>query len=69
MNAKEELHERLRRGIAQAAAGTTRDLGSFSHYLDDATCVDSDGEAWPEHDYPPVGEGNECRRCYSEVED
>lgn len=36
--------------------------------LDDTTCIDSDGEAWPEHDYPPVEEGDECRRCGAEAE-
>jgi hypothetical protein len=31
-------------------------------------CV-SDGVVHPEHDYPPEGEGNECRRCGAEAED
>ncbi|MFH8483037.1 hypothetical protein [Streptomyces sp. NPDC018055] len=26
-----------------------------------------DGEVYPEHDYPPVGQGNECRRCGAEA--
>ncbi|WP_065966642.1 hypothetical protein [Streptomyces sparsogenes] len=32
-------------------------------------CVDGDGRPYPEHDYPPVGEGNECRRCGAEADD
>lgn len=28
-----------------------------------------DGEVWPEHDFPPPGEGNECRRCGAEADD
>jgi hypothetical protein len=32
-------------------------------------CVDADGNSWPEHDYPPVGHGNECRRCGAEADD
>ncbi|WP_282790951.1 hypothetical protein [Streptomyces sp. CC224B] len=32
-------------------------------------CFRSDGEAHPEHDYPPVGEGDECRRCGAEAGD
>lgn len=41
---------------------------TWSEHSDD-DCVDSDGEVWPEHDYPPVGEGSECRRCGAEAED
>ncbi|GAA1887764.1 hypothetical protein GCM10009837_06930 [Streptomyces durmitorensis] len=37
--------------------------------LDETTCVDSDGEVWPEHDYPPVEEGSECSRCGAEADD
>jgi hypothetical protein len=37
--------------------------------ISDDDCVDGDGEVWPEHDYPPVDEGNECRRCGAEAED
>ncbi|MEW2068613.1 hypothetical protein [Streptomyces sp. NPDC007346] len=32
-------------------------------------CVSPDGEVYPEHDYPPVGEGDECRRCGAEADD
>ncbi|MFE6000241.1 hypothetical protein ACFQ6C_25830 [Streptomyces sp. NPDC056454] len=34
--------------------------------IDDEPAEDDcvlDGEIYPEHDYPPVGEGDECRRC------
>lgn len=30
---------------------------------DDTECIDADGNDWPEHDFPPVGHSNECRRC------
>ncbi|MFD7866959.1 hypothetical protein [Streptomyces sp. NPDC059783] len=30
-------------------------------------CVGSNGEVYPEHNYPPAGEGDECRRCGTEV--
>ncbi|MBL1115447.1 hypothetical protein JK364_24045 [Streptomyces sp. 110] len=30
-------------------------------------CVDAGGQPYLEHDYPPVGEGNECRRCGAEA--
>lgn len=33
----------------------------------DDICLDRDGEPWPEHDYPPEGHGNECRRCGAEA--
>ncbi|MFJ6438434.1 hypothetical protein [Streptomyces sp. NPDC091416] len=32
-------------------------------------CLGPDGEAYPEHDYPQVREGNECRRCGAEAVD
>lgn len=32
-------------------------------------CIGPDSETYPEHDYPPVGEGNECRRCGAEADD
>ena len=32
-------------------------------------CIDADEQPYPEHDYPPVGEGNECRRCGAEADD
>jgi hypothetical protein len=32
-------------------------------------CIGPDSETYPEHDYPPVGEGNECRRCGDEADD
>lgn len=35
----------------------------------DDACVDADGEEYPEHDFPPVGWGNECRRCGAEADD
>jgi hypothetical protein len=31
--------------------------------------VDADGNPWPEHDYPPVDQGNECHRCGAEADD
>ena len=31
-------------------------------------CV-ADGVVYPEHDYPPVGYGNECSRCGAECDD
>lgn len=34
----------------------------------DDECVDRDGEVYPEHDFPPVEEGNECRRCGAEAD-
>jgi hypothetical protein len=44
--------------------------GSKNNYfpLEDE-CVDADGVVFPEHDYPPVGDGNECRRCGAEADD
>ncbi|MEU2673632.1 hypothetical protein ABZ622_33180 [Streptomyces sp. NPDC007164] len=39
------------------------------HFPLEDDCVGPDGEAYPEHDYPPVGEGNECRRCGAETDD
>lgn len=36
---------------------------------DDDVCVDTDGEPWPEHDFPPEGHGNECRRCGAEADE
>jgi hypothetical protein len=35
--------------------------------IPDDACV-FDGEVYPEHDYPPEGEGNECRRCGAEAD-
>lgn len=35
----------------------------------DDACLDADGNEYPEHDYPPVGEGNKCRRCGAETEE
>lgn len=37
--------------------------------LDDDTCIDKDGEEWPEHDYPSQGHSNECRRCGAEADE
>lgn len=37
--------------------------------ISDDECVDANGQPWPEHDYPPEGQGNECRRCGAETED
>ena len=34
----------------------------------DDECVDRTGEVWPEHDFPPEGQGDECRRCGAEVD-
>lgn len=34
----------------------------------DDQCLDADGEVWPEHDYPPQGEGGTCRRCGAEAD-
>lgn len=34
----------------------------------DDACVDADGEEYPEHDFPPVGHGDECRRCGAEAD-
>jgi hypothetical protein len=36
---------------------------------DDSECRDGDGEPWPEHDFPPVGHGSECRRCGAEADE
>ncbi|MEU5900623.1 hypothetical protein [Streptomyces venezuelae] len=43
--------------------------GSKHEYfpLDDE-CVYADGDSFPEHDFPPVGEGDECRRCGAEAD-
>lgn len=38
-----------------------------SEVPDDA-CVDADDNVYPEHDFPPEGEGNECRRCGAEAD-
>lgn len=35
----------------------------------DDACVDRDGKEYPDHDFPPVGWGNECRRCGAEADD
>lgn len=35
----------------------------------DDACIDADGNEWPEHDFPPVGWGNECRRCGALADD
>jgi len=32
-------------------------------------CVGADGATYPEHDIPPLGEDNECRRCGAEADD
>lgn len=37
--------------------------------LGDDECMDKDGEVYPDHDFPPVGWGNECRRCGAEADD
>jgi hypothetical protein len=37
--------------------------------IEDDECVDAEGNLWPEHDYPPSGHGNECRRCGAEADD
>jgi hypothetical protein len=37
--------------------------------LDDDVCIDADGEEWPEHDFPPPEQGNECRRCGAEADE
>lgn len=36
--------------------------------FDPSACV-YDGVTYPEHDYPPIGEGNECRRCGAEADE
>lgn len=45
--------------------------GEKHHYpeISDDECVDSDGQVWPEHDYPPQRHGNECYRCGAEADD
>lgn len=43
--------------------------GKHEYFPLEDDCVDSDGETYPEHDYPPTGEGNECRRCGAEADD
>lgn len=35
---------------------------------DPDACIDGDGQQYPEHDYPPVDAGNECRRCGAEAD-
>lgn len=37
--------------------------------LPEDACMDANGTMYPEHDYPPEGEGNECRRCGAEVDE
>ena len=39
------------------------------YHKDMYACVDSVGEEWPDHDFPPVEEGNTCRRCNAEALD
>lgn len=34
----------------------------------DDECMDADGEVWPEHDFPPEGQGDECRRCNAQAD-
>lgn len=50
--------------------GSLRDCSSCRGAMEipDDACV-LDGEVYPEHDFPPEGEGNECRRCGAEAED
>lgn len=38
--------------------------GDCMEPVDETECVDG----YPEHDFPPEGEGNECRRCGAEAE-
>lgn len=39
------------------------------HDFEDDECVDADGEAYPEHDFPESAAGDECRRCGAEISD
>ncbi|MEV0443524.1 hypothetical protein AB0I84_35605 [Streptomyces spectabilis] len=39
------------------------------YFPQDDDCVDGNGVSHPEHDYPPRGEGDECRRCGAEAEE
>jgi hypothetical protein len=41
----------------------------YEYFPLEGDCVNASGETYPEHDYPPVGEGNECRRCGAEADD
>lgn len=36
--------------------------------VEDWECLDSDGYVHPEHDFPPEGQGDECRRCGAEAD-
>lgn len=56
--------EGLLEGLQDIIATTT----DHDSVPDDA-CVDGDGDVHPEHDYPPVGQGVECRRCGAELGD
>ncbi|GAA4824310.1 hypothetical protein [Streptomyces ziwulingensis] len=42
--------------------------GKHQYFPLEDDCIDG-GEAYPEHDFPPVGEGGECRRCGAEADD
>lgn len=55
------------RMLLEKAAALRADADQLDHSDDE--CVDADGDAYPEHDYPPVGHGYECRRCGAEADD
>ncbi|MEU9405554.1 hypothetical protein AB0E08_07605 [Streptomyces sp. NPDC048281] len=52
-------------GLLEGYQAAVDAIEEASAVPDDA-CV-ADGTVYPEHDFPPEGEGNECRRCGAEA--
>lgn len=61
----DELTSRAMPGYIPPVGGEKR----YYPEISDDECVDGYDEVWPEHDFPPVGEGYECRRCGAEAGD
>lgn len=45
------------------------DCPEYDGYPDDDCPEDYECDVYPEHDFPPEGEGNECSRCGAEAYD
>jgi hypothetical protein len=54
--------------LLEGYQATVDEIEEASEVPDDA-CVDADDNVHPEHDYPPEGQGSECRRCGAEADD
>ena len=44
-------------------------MNDYDRMCADDACVNAEGEEYPEHDFPPEEQGNECRRCGAEADD